>query len=366
MYKGRAIIVCFMAVTVCAWDDPVSWNEFVAGTPHAHFQQSWEWGDLAPDLGGTPLRLAALREGQPVGAMQVFINPVAHIGRSYLYVPRGPALAHPSLDVLGPLLDAARLAGEDYDALGIRVEPNAPHCSTDWKRALGAMHLRPAWPPSQPRSSWMLDLRPDLDKLLGDMKSKTRYNIRLAAKKGVTVRDGVEGDLGTFYQLFRDTATRDDFFIHHQELYARMYAVFRRAGNFRMLLAEYQGTPIACVTLIRFGHTCWYLQGASSNEHRNVMAPYLLQWEAIQWARAQGCTLYDFRAVPDVLREDQDMYGVYRFKEGFGGYQYTTLHTYATPYRPFLYGLWQLYFGARFALDAARRRHQGLPARQFA
>jgi hypothetical protein len=96
------------------------------------------------------------------------------------------------------------------------------------------------------------------------------------------------------------------------------------------------------------------------------MATYLLQWEGIQWARRNGCTLYDFRAVPDILREDQDMYGVYRFKEGFGGYQLTTLHTYAQAYQPGLFGLWQLYFAGRFKLDAWQRRRHGLPARPFA
>jgi lipid II:glycine glycyltransferase (peptidoglycan interpeptide bridge formation enzyme) len=96
------------------------------------------------------------------------------------------------------------------------------------------------------------------------------------------------------------------------------------------------------------------------------MATYLLQWEAIRWAKDGGCTLYDLRAIPDVLHESQDMFGVYRFKEGFGGYQFTTLPTYVAPYQPGLFGLWQAFFAGRFALDAWRRRRQGLPVRQFA
>lgn len=96
------------------------------------------------------------------------------------------------------------------------------------------------------------------------------------------------------------------------------------------------------------------------------MAPYLLQWKAIERAKRWGCSLYDFRAVPDLLREDQDMYGVYRFKEGFGGRQFTTLDTHATAYQPGLFGLWQAYYTGRFALQALNRRRLGLPARQFA
>jgi hypothetical protein len=96
------------------------------------------------------------------------------------------------------------------------------------------------------------------------------------------------------------------------------------------------------------------------------MATYLLQWEAIRQAKRWGCCLYDFRAIPDLLREDQDMYGVYRFKEGFGGRKVTALHTHAAAYQPGVFGLWQLYFSGRFALQEWQRRRNGLPARQFA
>src|SRR5579859_2232175 len=114
----------FMSVTVQRWDDAPSWNQFVASTPDAHFQQSWEWGELAPLLGGRATRLAAFVSGDPVGGMQVFVNPVRGAGRTLLYVPRGPVLREPYLEVLGPLLDAARAIGYEERSLGIRLEPN--------------------------------------------------------------------------------------------------------------------------------------------------------------------------------------------------------------------------------------------------
>lgn len=355
-----------MALSVRTWDDPTSWNTFVASVPWAHFQQSWEWGDLAPDLGGQAVRLAATRDGAITGAMQVFINRLHRTGRTLLYVPRGPAVACPDIEVLAPLFDAARQLGEERRALGIRLEPNVPAGNRQWEGALVTLGFRPSYPPSQPRSSWVLDIRPEPDELLRAMKQKTRYNIRLAGKKGVEVTEAGPADLDEFYALFKETAERDDFFIHGRDVYERMYRLFWDAGNFTMLIARYQGELIAAVTLVRFGPTCWYLQGASSNRHRNLMAPYLLQWKGIEWARSQGCSEYDFRAVPDLLREDQDMYGVYRFKEGFGGGQFTTMHTYAQPYRPGLFGLWQMFFSGRFALQQRRRRQAGLPLRQFA
>jgi lipid II:glycine glycyltransferase (peptidoglycan interpeptide bridge formation enzyme) len=196
------------------------------------------------------------------------------------------------------------------------------------------------------------------------MKQKTRYNVRLAARKGIEIRDGTPADLDDFYRLYQETAGRDEFFLQPKSIYERMFCLFREAGAFAMLLAHHGGQLIAAVTLVRFGRTCWYLQGASANRHRNLMATYLLQWESIKRAKTWGCTLYDFRAVPDVLRPDQDMYGVYRFKEGFGGHRVTGLHAHGAPYSAVAYGLWLMTFRARFELDNWRRRRQGLPIRQ--
>lgn len=355
-----------MPITVCRWDDPPSWNDFVASVPLAHFQQSWEWGDLAPDLGGHAVRLAATRDDRMVGAMQVFVNSLSLTDRTLLYVPRGPALSHPSIEVAGPLLDAARALGEEERAIGIRVEPNVPACDAAWKRDLRALGLVPMAPPAQPRSSWMLDISGDEDRLLAAMKSKTRYNIRLAARKGVEVSEAGPEAIPEFYRLFQETAERDDFFIHSQDVYRRMFTLFWDAGRFALLFARHESRLIAAITLLRFGDTCWYLQGASSNADRNLMPTYLLQWEGIRWAKGRGCREYDFRAVPDLLREDQDMYGVYRFKEGFGGRQLTTLPTYGAAYHPLLFALWRSYYSGRFLLNQWQRKRAGLPLRQFA
>jgi peptidoglycan pentaglycine glycine transferase (the first glycine) len=355
-----------MSVTIQRWDDALSWNQTISATPGAHFQQSWEWGELAPRLGGRVTRLAVCRDGQLVGGMQLFINPIRGGGTTLLYVPRGPAITTPSIEVLGPLLDAARQVGAADRSIGLRLEPNVPEGAGVWTDRLSSLGLRPTWPPSQPRSSWVLDIAADEDALLAGMKQKTRYNIRLAGRKGVTASEGTEADLDAFYALYEETSVRDDFFIQEKEFYREMFSRFRAAGQFCLLLARLGDRTIAAVTLVRFGSTCWYVHGASSNEHRNLMATYLLQWEAIQRAKRWGCALYDFRAIPDRLEEDQDMYGVYRFKEGFGGRAVTAMHTYAAAYQPTLFGLWQAYFSGRFALQEWRRQRRGLPARQFA
>ncbi len=356
----------FMSISVRQWDDPTSWNRFVASIQGAHFQQGWEWGELGPSLGGQAVRLAACQDGEMVAAMQVFINPVRRTQQTHFMVPRGPALKQVTVQSMAPLLDAARTLGLEHRSIGIRVEPNVSVADAQYSDMLTSLGLHPSHPPSQPRSSWILDLGKDEDALLAEMKQKTRYNIRLAARKGVEVHEAGLGDLDAFYALYQQTAKRDDFFIHAKPLYHTMFSLYEQTRSFCLLFARYRGQLIGAVTLLRMGATCWYLHGASSNEHRNLMAPYLLQWKAIERAKRWGCSLYDFRAVPDLLREDQDMYGVYRFKEGFGGRQFTTLDTHATAYQPGLFGLWQAYYTGRFALQALNRRRLGLPARQFA
>ena len=359
-------MLCFMSISVTRWDDAPSWNSAVSAVPHAHFQQSWEWGELAPLLGGRAVRLGVCDRGTIVGGMQVFINPMRGTGRSMLYVPRGPAIGEPRVELLGPLLDAGRRLAGDVRGAGIRLEPNVQDGEGGWADRMSHLGLHRTWPPSQPRSSWLLDIDGDEDSLLAGMKQKTRYNIRLAGRKGVAVSEGSDAELDTFYALYEETAARDDFAIQTKEFYRAMFAAFRSAGNFKLLFARHGDRAIAAVTLIRFGTTCWYVHGASSNEHRNLMATYLLQWEAIRQAKAWGCSIYDFRAIPDLLREDQDMYGVYRFKEGFGGRKVTTLQTFTAAYTPGVFGLWQAYFSGRFALQEWKRRRAGLPARQFA
>jgi lipid II:glycine glycyltransferase (peptidoglycan interpeptide bridge formation enzyme) len=153
------------------------------------------------------------------------------------------------------------------------------------------------------------------------MKPKWRYNIGLAAKKGVLVERRDEAGLDVFYRLYRETAKRDGIAIHGPEYYAALFAGAReKAGpEFRLYLAFHEGIPLAGIIVLFRGPAAVYLYGASSNQQRNLMAPYALQWRAMRDARAAGCGEYDLYGIPP--REDpaHPMAGLYRFKTGFGG-----------------------------------------------
>ncbi|MDY6893080.1 MAG: peptidoglycan bridge formation glycyltransferase FemA/FemB family protein [Chloroflexota bacterium] len=202
----------------------------------------------------------------------------------------------------------------------------------------------------QPQRTILVDIAPEPEDILARMKSKTRYNVRLAERKGVTVREGTERDLDSFYDLMLTTAERDRFGVHSRAYYEAVYRLFVPQGIGRLLLAEYDGELIAGVMAFACGGKAWYMYGASGDAHRNRMPNYLLQWEAIQWARAQGSRTYDLWGVPDeneetlethFLERHDGLWGVYRFKRGFGGRVVRYVGAWDYVYRPTLYWLYR-------------------------
>jgi lipid II:glycine glycyltransferase (peptidoglycan interpeptide bridge formation enzyme) len=164
-----------------------------------------------------------------------------------------------------------------------------------------------------------VDLTASEDEIMARQKQKTRYNIRLAAKKGVTVSAGTLDDLDAWYGMYALTAARDGFTIHGLDYYRQVLSVLGEAGMARLLLARHEDDLLAGIIVFAFGRTAQYMYGASSNEKRNLMAPYLVQWEGMRWARERGAAVYDLWGIPDRLEESEDLWGVYRHKRGYGG-----------------------------------------------
>jgi lipid II:glycine glycyltransferase (peptidoglycan interpeptide bridge formation enzyme) len=159
------------------------------------------------------------------------------------------------------------------------------------------------------------------------MKSKTRYNIRLSAKKGVTVRQGTIEDLPLFNQLMLVTGQRDGFSVHAPVYYRAFWEIFA-PDQAALFIAEYEERPLAAIIVSAVGGKAVYLYGASSSDERQRMPAYAVQWAAIQWAKERGCTEYDLWGIPDAPEAELEanftersngLWGVYRFKRGFGG-----------------------------------------------
>ena len=153
--------------------------------------------------------------------------------------------------------------------------------------------------------------------ILKGCHQKTRYNIRLATKKGVVIKEGNREELKDFHKIMISTGKRDGFVIRSLSYFEKMYDELA-PEHMKLLMAYYEDKPIAGIIPIMYGNKTWYLYGASSNEHRNLMPNYLLQWTMIQEAIKNGCDMYDFRGVSGVVDENHPQYGLYRFKKGFG------------------------------------------------
>ena len=149
------------------------------------------------------------------------------------------------------------------------------------------------------------------------MHQKTRYNIRLATKKGVIIKEGTREDLKDFHRIMEVTGKRDDFMIRPLSYFEKMYDELAPEHLKLMMAYTPEGEPISGIIDIIYGNKIWYLYGASSNEHRNLMPNYLLQWNMIKYSIEQKKDMYDFRGVVGVVDESHPQYGLYRFKQGF-------------------------------------------------
>jgi peptidoglycan pentaglycine glycine transferase (the first glycine) len=314
------------------------WNEFLTGHPGAHILQSGEWGELKSAFGWDSVRVAE----DDLGAQILFRR--LPLGLTFGYIPKGPL----GKSIMGT---AERFWGE-VDLL----------CRK--KRAVFLKMERDGWegdPPSifqpasylsspqhiQPHNTLMVDLQGSEEEVFNRMKPKTRYNIRLAGRKEVVVQPS--NDIGNFYRVMGITSQREAFHVHSLDYYQRAYDLFYPKGMCELFVANFQGQTLAAVMVFAFGRSAYYFYGASADLERNRKPTYPLQWEAIRWAHGKGCTEYDMWGIPDEAMDVEDdeaearedgLWGVYRFKRGFGGSIKRALQTLDRVYNPLLYKLY--------------------------
>ncbi|MFZ6027184.1 MAG: lipid II:glycine glycyltransferase FemX [Chloroflexota bacterium] len=307
------------------------WETFLDYHPDAHILQTPAWAELKRDFGWQAEQVIAGQAGAQILFRQL------PLGLCFAYIPRGPV--GEGWEELWPAVDAVC---RKHRAVFLKVEPDVWE-TPDRLLSLPAGFL--ATPHTvQPPRTLVVDLRGDEKAVLGRMKQKTRYNIGLAQKKGVDVRPS--RDLAAFQRLMELTGQRDAFGVHSLAYYQRAYQLFQPRCACELLLAEYDGEPLGAVLVFCRGVRAWYFYGGSSNVHRERMPNYLLQWEAMRWARSQGCTEYDLWGVPDADEETLEaqfsgrsdgLWGVYRFKRGFGGELRRVVGPWERIYNPVLY-----------------------------
>jgi lipid II:glycine glycyltransferase (peptidoglycan interpeptide bridge formation enzyme) len=284
-----------------------AWDELVLAQPDGNLLQSWSWGELQSRFGWQVSRLV-FEDGAGLCSLQRTRTILP--GGWIHYSPRGPLVAEPSrAEAVRALLQRA----QSEQGVALRLEPEAP-AGDAWEAVLAEDGFSKA-EPVQPAATLILDLRPELEALRAAFKPKTRYNLALSERKGVTVE--VSHDAATFARLSGETATRQGISLPGPAYYRALLDCFGDRG--RLYLAQHQGKVLAGIIVVRFGTTATYLFGGSAEQGRELMPNYLLHWVAITQMREQGCTRYDWWGIPEQPSPDHPWFGLYRFKTGFGG-----------------------------------------------
>jgi lipid II:glycine glycyltransferase (peptidoglycan interpeptide bridge formation enzyme) len=299
--------------------DRVIWNQALLRLPQHHVLQSWEWGAFKSRHGWSAARwlLKDLR-GTPRAAALVLRRRLSRLPFSLLYVPKGPILDHDDAPAWQAVLDHLQRLTHKRGTIFIKIDPDVAIDRSAVVDRLLERRWRPSAEQIQFRNTMVLDLREGEDALLAAMKSKWRYNVRLAGRRGVMTQPGTLDDLPLLYDMYRETALRDNFVIRPFEYYQDAWGGFIESGLAQPFIARVEDEPVAMVVVFRFGDRAWYMYGASRNLHRDRMPNHLLQWEAMRWSKSVGCTVYDLWGAPDEPDETDPMWGVYRFKQGFG------------------------------------------------
>jgi peptidoglycan pentaglycine glycine transferase (the first glycine) len=321
------------------------WDQFVAHHPEGHLLQSWTWGELKAFSGWSPLHLALWNGERIVAAAQVLRRTILHIPLRLghmAYIPKGPVIDWSQPALVETFFSLLHTCLRKQGALALQIDlgleqeasNNSPIIQCLTKLDLHSMHS------IQPRRTIVLDLSADEETLLSQMKPKCRYNIRLAERKGVTVRVATTSDeVHQWYKLYLVTSTRNKFGIHTLDYYLRIWKLLTARSELQLFLAEYDGQLLGGIFVALFAGQAIYLYGASGNEERHLMPNYALQWEAILWAKQQGAHVYDFWGIPDTDNPNEAMAGVYRFKLAWGGRLVQFLGGYESVYHPLVMNL---------------------------
>jgi len=330
--------------------DPQSWDQFILRHPEGNLLQSWAWGEFQHHLGHPIWRLRVVGDSGEIFAQLLAIKLSLGFGKSIIYTPRevlinsAAPIQHQN-DSMALIVQKVKEIGQQEQAILWRSDPplkNSDTTALSIYKKLGFIRSKRS---IQPQVNWVLDITAGANNLLTLMKPKTRYNIRLAEKKGVHVVTSKNSeDIRIFNQLNQATATRDGFTPHSDNYYKKQLETLGKDGGLELLVAYLEQTPVAAILVSYFGDKATYLHGASSNEHRETMANHAIQWAAIQSAQTKGCTTYDFGGI-DVNNTHPSWAGITRFKQGFGGHPIEYVGTLELPIIPLWYRFYKLLRG---------------------
>ena len=329
--------------------DREKWNQIISQFTGSTLLQTWEWGQIKSKNGWKQHHYVKEGSSGNLDAVALILSREQHLSKfapsiKILYIPHGPLLDWSNLELVKDTLDHLKKYSKDQKAAYIKIDPQLLNSQAkgnfftnlgktdshilDYLKDTGWIYSRQQ---IQFKNTFWLNLAKSEDELLARMKQKTRYNIRLAEKKGVSVRRGSETDFDEIYEMYAATSARDGFIIRPKEYYFLLWKTFMNADMAVPLIAEVAGKSVSALFLFHFNKKSYYLYGMSRDLHREKMPSYLLQWEAIKLSKSLGCEIYDLWGAPDIFDPTDRMWGVYKFKEGLGGEIIQTLGAFDFP-----------------------------------
>jgi lipid II:glycine glycyltransferase (peptidoglycan interpeptide bridge formation enzyme) len=324
-----------------------------------HPLQSWQWGEIREKTGNQIIRLALVNEKNKISQVFLFTIHPLPLGLTVINYAKGPFVPENILQFLKNHFA--------HKAIFVKMEPE------EWLESAGQYKLPIAknyWQeqglnyslsssPVYAKHTFIIDLSLPIEKLLSLLKTKTRYNINLAKRKGVVVKDETKNPKAfeIFFELYQQTVKRQNYLGHSRQYHQTVYQEMKQAKIARILTAYYQGQPLSSYTLFFFKETAYYLYGGSGNKHKQVMASNLLMWEAILLAKKLGCRWFDlWGALGPNYSQKHPWAGFHRFKEGYGGVHRSYLPTIDVVFHPWQYRFFNWLWPVRLKALAWFRR----------
>lgn len=298
------------------------YESFIQAHPKGHFMQSVLWAKQKPMWKWEAI-ISRDGSGKIAGSLAALIRRVPGTPFALMYGCRGPVCDIHDERVLSDLISGAKLLAKRNRAYALKLDPDVPSSDEEFAGIMGRLGFKindggKNFEGIQPRFVFRLNVEGKTkEELMAAFHSKTRYNLRVAEKKGVVISLEGREAVPEFSKLMLDTGVRDGFVTRNAGYFEAM--LDNLGEHARLYMARVEGRAIAGTLAIQYGDKVWYLYGASSNEDRNLMPNYLLQWRMIEWSVETKCKIYDFRGVSGDLTEDNPLYGLYKFKKGFGG-----------------------------------------------
>lgn len=323
------------------------WDGWLQGAPGGgHIFQSHAWGEFKRRSGWRPVRVVLERDGEMAGVGQFLAYNTLPVPGALWYCTKGPLLHWDDEEAVRAFFEGASAIARSRGAHTVKIEPEVPEDRKDVKDLLYGIGFRKARYDLNQKTTLVVDLSPPEEELLARMKKTTRYGVRRSGREGVEVAEPEDFEEGfeTFHGLMKATAERKEgnFLRRPRGYLYEVTRAMRDAGQGHLFFATHEGTPLATMYVFTFGRKYWYIYGASSDEKRNLQPNYRLQWEVMRWAKQHGMTYYDMVGVPrpENLNEDDPLWGVYKFKEGFGGEIVDSIGCFDLPVAPLRAAAW--------------------------